>query len=347
MTGAQWPRTEPGGLNRYFAELFSALQARADLAVSACAFGAPPPAGSSWGAGHGSTRARVRASRRTVPAGIAVLDRHFALFGPAPRSASLVTHFHGPWAGESAAAGESRMSVIVKALVERARYRGSDRFVTLSHAFAGLLTERYGADRTTISVIPPGVDLHRLSPSPLGDGPPTVLCVRRLERRMGIDVLLDAWPAVLARHRDARLQIVGDGSQARDLAERAAGLGISESVSLLGVVDDAELAQRYAAATVTVVPSRAWEGFGLVALESLAAGRAPVVTDCGGLPETVRGLTSDLIVPAGDAQALAHRLGTALDGDRPSVRACRAHAETFSWNVAAARHAHLYRELAR
>lgn len=346
LTGTTWPGTAAGGLPRYFADLFAALQRRTDLVATAAAFGDPDPGGASWGPDSGPTRARVRASRAPVPAGTEVLDRHFALFGPAPRRAALVTHFHGPWAQESAAAGEGRARVALKSLIERARYRGSDRFVVLSQAFADVLVERYGADRGAVAVIAPGVDLERFAPAPSPDGPPRVLCVRRLERRMGIDVLLDAWPDVLARHPDARLDIVGDGTARADLQHRTAALNITDTVSFVGTIDDAALADRYAAATVTVVPSRAWEGFGLVALESLASGRAPVVTDVGGLPEAVRGLAADLVVPAGDPEALGHRLAAALEGDRPSADACRAHAGGFSWDVAAARHAALYRAVA-
>ncbi|NKY18769.1 glycosyltransferase family 4 protein [Tsukamurella spumae] len=346
LTGTQWPSVAPGGLPRYFAGLFGALRRRADLEVSAAAFGAPEAGGTSWGPDAGSTLTRVRASRRPAPSGTRVLDRHFALFGPAPHDARLVTHFHGPWALESAAAGEGRVAVALKALIERARYRGSDRFVVLSQAFADVLVERYGADRGLVAVIPPGVDLERFPAAAVPDGPPRVLCVRRLERRMGIDVLLDAWRGVRARHPLARLDVVGDGPLGRELTERTAELGIADTVTLVGPIDDAELARRYAAATVTVVPSRSWEGFGLVALESLAAGRAPVVTDIGGLPDAVRGLEPDLVVPATDAEALAHRLVAALDGDRPGVAACRAYAERFGWATAAERHADLYRAVA-
>lgn len=346
LTGTTWPGTEPGGLPRYFADLFAALRRRTDVAATAAAFGDPESGGATWGPGAGSTAARIRASRAPAPAGTAVLDRHFALFGPPPRGAALVTHFHGPWAQESAAAGEGRAAVAVKALVERARYRGSDRFVVLSQSFADVLVARYGADREAIVVIPPGVDLARFAAAPAPDGPPRVLCVRRLERRMGIDALLRAWPAVLARHPDARLDVVGDGSQRDLLRQRAAELGITDTVTFVGTIDDADLARRYAAATLTAVPSLAWEGFGLVALESLASGRAPVVTDVGGLPDAVRDLAPDLVVPAGDAEALADRLAAGLDGARPSAAACRARAERFTWDAAAARHAALYRAVA-
>jgi glycosyltransferase involved in cell wall biosynthesis len=116
-------------------------------------------------------------------------------------------------------------------------------------------------------------------------------------------------------------------------------------VSFEGHATDERLNELYARAALTVVPSVDLEGFGLIALESLAAGRAPVVTDCGGLPDSVRGLDATLIVPRSDASALANRIVHALDGEVPGPARCRTHAEAFSWDAAAERHAAMYREL--
>lgn len=83
-------------------------------------------------------------------------------------------------------------------------------------------------------------------------------------------------------------------------------------------------------------------------LEALACGTPVIVTDVGGLPEAVAGLDSDLVVPAGNAGALAERLAAAADGSKPlpTARRARAHAERFSWNRAAERHREVYRRAA-
>jgi glycosyltransferase involved in cell wall biosynthesis len=255
----------------------------------------------------------------------------------------LVVHFHGPWAAESRLAGSRGAGV--KYCLERLRYAGADRFVVLSRRFRELLVATYRVPERRVRVIPPGVDLQRFRAAPAPEDSSTVLCVRRLERRMGIDVLLDAWPAVRAAHPGARLVIVGTGSEEAFLRERAARPDIAGSARLIGRVDDDRLGSLYSEAAVTVVPSVALEGFGLIALESLAAGRPAVVTDCGGLPDAVRGLDPSLVVRPGDGAALAARIDRALCGDVPDPRRCRAHAETFSWRAVAEQHAELYREL--
>lgn len=349
MTGSGWFGAAAGGLGRYFTDLWLALRATSGVEVTAAAFGpADAPGGQSWAGDRLPLPARMLTSAdpRQVPDG-AIIDRHFAPYGPIARTPArhpLVTHFHGPWAAESAASGASANSVAVKRIIERLRYRSSDAYVVLSGYFRDVLTADYGVDRSRVHVIPPGVDLDRFTDAPEPEGAPVVLCVRRLERRMGIDVLLDAWPQVRARVPDARLMIVGEGSQSAELARRAADL---PSVELTGRIDDERLRTLYAEATVTVVPTRSLEGFGLIALESLASGRAPVLTDAGGLPESVRGLDESLIVPREDATALGDRLARALIGERPTAAQCRAHAETFTWQACADAHVELYRSLTR
>jgi hypothetical protein len=315
------------------------------------AFGRPEPGGQSWGPADGSTLRRACASLDDGAAlpPTAVIDRHFSLYGR-PRISRLgrrplVVHFHGPWAAESRVAGAGALAAATKYWVERARYSGADRFVVLSRHFAELLCEMYRVPEDRITVIPPGVDLTRFRASGSSPPSPMVLCVRRLERRMGVDVLIQSWRGVATVHPEARLVIVGDGTQASGLREQAARSELGKRIAFAGKVDDRELARLYEQAALTVVPSVALEGFGLIALESLAAGRAPVVTDCGGLPDSVRHLDASLIVPAGDAEALGDRIIRALDGDVPASHRCRAHAESFTWDVAAQRHVAMYEEL--
>jgi glycosyltransferase involved in cell wall biosynthesis len=352
MTGSAWFATTPGGLNRYFTDLFNALRTRPDAEVSAVAFGRPEAGGQTWGPAAGSTlrRACVSLSDDAALPSAAVIDRHFSLYGRARTSRRgrhpLVVHFHGPWADESRMAGASEGAARVKYLLERLRYAGADRFVVLSRHFHDVLVDQYHVPQERVRVIPPGVHLSRFGFSDsAARSPQMVLCVRRLERRMGIDVLLRSWQAVVAERPEAHLVVVGTGSQSRALQAQAADSGLGGAVTFTGRTDDRELATLYQRCAFTVVPTVALEGFGLIALESMAAGRAPVVTDCGGLPDSVRELDASLIVPSGDAEALADRILRALDGEVPAPQRCRAHAESFTWDVAAQRHVAMYQEL--
>lgn len=336
MTGSEWFAAAPGGLNRYFTDLFDALTRQPNVEVSAAAFGAVStdsapglPGARSWGPLGGSTlhRARTAFLDRTELRRATVLDRHFCLYGPVAIDrrgrVPLVVHFHGPWAAESRLTGQSELGAKAKYLVERLRYAGADRFVVLSNYFRDVLANDYRVPAERIEVIAPGVDLSRFRATPIpatASAGRTVLCVRRLERRMGIANLLRCWPGVLDQHPDARLVLVGTGTAEQELRAQAAAMDskAAESIVFAGHIDDTRLTELYEQAELTVVPTIALEGFGLIALESLAAGRAPIVTDCGGLPDSVRGLDPSLIVRAGDTDALGDRISAALRGSIPS-----------------------------
>lgn len=161
-------------------------------------------------------------------------------------------------------------------------------------------------------VIPNGVDTLRFFPegdrAGCGTGP-LVVCVGRLCRQKGQDVLLDAWPEVVRRLPGARLMLVGDGPDADRLRAMAPG-----SVTFAGTAADA--APWYRAADVVVLPSR-WEGMALAPLEAMACARPVVVTDVDGARESLPPeLVPHCLVPPEDPGALA-RATTALLRDEP------------------------------
>jgi glycosyltransferase involved in cell wall biosynthesis len=352
LLGLGWDRS--GGLNRYLQGLQRALE-EDGTPTRTLVFGPAgrPPAQVHVVAGEDDALPvrlwrYARAARSEARQGT-VVDVHFALFAWWPvrwgslRSTPLVVHFHGPWAQESVASGQfTALTVRVKLAVERSVYRRAHAVVVLSEAFKRLLVQDYGVAPWRVHVIAPGVDLEQFSPDRAGararlGGPPgrVVFTARRLVPRMGLMLLLEAWAALRADGVEATLLVAGDGPQRGELEDRLAALGLSDSVRLLGEIDEDELVDRYRSADLCVLPSLSLEGFGLAAVEALACGTPVVVTDVGGLPEVVRDLDRRLVVPAADPAGLAARLAEALVGDVPDEKQCRAHAETFSWPRAA------------
>ncbi|MYT73049.1 MULTISPECIES: glycosyltransferase [unclassified Streptomyces] len=167
-------------------------------------------------------------------------------------------------------------------------------------------------------LVPNGVDLERFRPegpaADTGDGEgPLVVCVGRLCRQKGQDVLVEAWPDVLARVPGARLVLVGDGPDLDRL--RAAA---PPSVRFAGSVDDA--APWYRAADLVVLPSR-WEGIALAPLEAMACGRPVLVTDVDGARESLPPpLAERCLAPPDDPAALARALSGLLS-DADALRA--------------------------
>jgi glycosyltransferase involved in cell wall biosynthesis len=129
------------------------------------------------------------------------------------------------------------------------------------------------------------------------------LVVSRLSPEKGVDVAVDA-----CRMAGIPLMVAGDGPEVAALRERAGGA----AVRFVGRVDDTELAELRAGASIALVPSRSAETFGMAAAEAMAAGLPVVASRVGALPELVE---QDALVPPGDAGALARAIGR-LAGDR-------------------------------
>lgn len=139
------------------------------------------------------------------------------------------------------------------------------------------------------------------APSPAPAAGP-VLAVGRLVPEKGFDVLVRATATT-----GIPLVLVGDGVESSRLRGLAAATGAP--VAFLGPLPPEELAGQYRTARAVAVPSRR-EGFGLVAAEAAAAGRAVVASAVGGLPDIVADGVNGVLVPPGDPEALAAALRT-------------------------------------
>jgi glycosyltransferase involved in cell wall biosynthesis len=149
---------------------------------------------------------------------------------------------------------------------------------------------------------------------------PLAGAVGRLSPMKGLEHLVDAWPAVREAVPDARLVLVGEGELADELHARAAERGVADDVHLAGFRADAPAV--IAALDVLAMPSVRDEGASNTLLEAMARGRAAVVSDVGGLPETVG--EAGVVVPSGDVPALAEAVAGLL-GD-PERREALGHA---------------------
>ncbi|MDQ6945561.1 MAG: glycosyltransferase family 4 protein [Actinomycetota bacterium] len=348
------------------ADLFSALVA-AGGEPSALVLGpatSAPPGVHACSGPHRPLPGRLwtyaRRANQLASSDIQVLDAHFALYAFLPvvlgplRRWPLVVHFQGPWADESMSAGDaSRIRRAIKRFIEIAVYRRASKIIVLSGAFKRMLVEGYGIPPWTIEVIPPGIDLSRFVPGnkqaarlklDLPADRRVVVTVRRLVPRMGLDVLIQAWALARPYVNDATLLIVGDGPERLPLRLLVDELDGGESIRFLGRVDDETLQRSYHAADLSVIPSLDLEGFGLVALESLASGTPVLATDSGGLPEALSALDPTLIVPAGDAAALSSKLCQVLTDRQvlPTASRCRSHAASYSWDSVAKRNQAAY-----
>jgi glycogen synthase len=292
-------------------------------------------------------KTRLTAGRRTVLQLIAsekadILASHFALYA-APlldrlhrrSNFAFVNHFHGPWAAESVQEGANATAAFAKKSLERLVYRRADRTIVLSRAFARIAVEYYRIPEDSIRVVPGSVDTSRFNTDltrqqarkslglPLDR--PLLVTVRRLVNRMGLHPLLEAMRDVCRVVPDVLLLIAGSGPLQEGLNQAIAEFELQKNIRLLGFVSDEQLPLLYRAADLNVVPSQALEGFGLVAVEALAAGTPSMVTPVGGLPEIVSDLSPSLVFSSTASSAIAHQLVEVLrDGQKlPTEIQCR------------------------
>ena len=170
---------------------------------------------------------------------------------------------------------------------------------------------------------------------------PTLICAASLgDPRKGGELLLDAFNLARERIPAARLLLAGG----RDPFLSRITLELSgEGVEVIDGDDTAELAAAYARSWASVLPAIG-EAFGLVLLESMAAGTPPIALRAGASPELVGDGVGALVEP-GDPEALAGAIVAALAGPPgDEVRdACRSRARAFDWERVADRYEDFHR----
>ena len=209
---------------------------------------------------------------------------------------------------------------------------------------------RLGAAPDSVHVLPMGADVDAVRAAGVGVErvPGRIVVVGRLVEKKGVGVLLDA----LRRLEPSgwSLEVVGDGPLRAELESAAAGL----PVTFLGALPRRDVALAFARAEVVVVPSVPaasgdQDGLPVTLLEGMAAGCAVVGSRIAGIESAIVEGDSGLLVPPGDAGALAAALADLLaDADRRAKlgAAARARAEDFSVAAAGHRYRALLREVA-
>ena len=159
----------------------------------------------------------------------------------------------------------------------------------------------------------------------------------RDEPRKGLDLLLEAWPAVRGAHPQAELVVMG--------AERPSG---PTGVRYLGRVGGEEKRRMLASSAIYVAPNTGGESFGLVVAEGMAAGCAVVASDLDAFVAVLG--DAGILVPVGDATYL-QRVVIDLLADPERARrlgaSARARAGKFDWGDVVARYRRLYEEALR
>jgi glycosyltransferase involved in cell wall biosynthesis len=135
-----------------------------------------------------------------------------------------------------------------------------------------------------------------------------VIQVSSLIPEKGVSDLLQAARLVLAQHPNTHFALVGDGAGEEDFRRQARELGIAESVTFTGLVEDPLKEGVYAASDIFCLASRWQEAFGLVLGEAMICARPVVATRVGGIPELVEDGRTGLLAATGNPPDLAAKL---------------------------------------
>jgi glycogen(starch) synthase len=154
-------------------------------------------------------------------------------------------------------------------------------------------------------------------------GGPILLFFGRLEWEKGIHDLIGALPHIRRSHPGTRLVVAGKGGHEPKLVEHARKMRVRRSVDFVGHLSDRQLAAALAATDVVVLPSR-YEPFGIVALETAAAGAPLVASTAGGLGEVVLHEQTGLSFAPGDVDGLTSAVREVLDDPAAAQRRAKA-----------------------
>lgn len=200
-------------------------------------------------------------------------------------------------------------------------YRGSRRLIVVSE---GMLQPLHGlSGKLSPLVVYNGIDLARFTLAQKRNQPQRLLFIGNLIPAKGVHRLIQALALLRDQGRDFSLDIVGAGSQKRELEAQVKALRLSGSVSFLGVIDSARIPRLLNDYDALVLPTLA-ESFGIVLIEAMAAG-LPVISTCCGGPQHIVSPEVGILVQPDSAEALAE--GIALlernwaDYDPQTIRA--------------------------
>jgi len=220
-------------------------------------------------------------------------------------------------------------------IVERYMLRNSTMIRSISESVTATMEKRYNVNlrdgRTVLAYLGLADRCPATAATDAKRRSVNVLFVGRLEKRKGIQALLEAAPRVLASHPEVTITIAGDdtlpaegGGTYRQRFEQAhVALVESKRIRFVGRVDDTALYELYAACDVFVAPSR-YESFGLTLIEAMMFGKPVIACSTGGALETVVEGGTGLLVAPDDDRALSTAIVSLVENELLRERLGRA-----------------------
>ena len=212
--------------------------------------------------------------------------------------------------------------------VERMAFRGADAFTSCSRFLADEVRTKMGV-RRPIDVVANGIDLGLFDAEQQIDarakfglprGKPVIFFAGRMEKRKGIHLCPEICEAILKKH-DVAFAFAGSdlfGFMEKELLPRLKGQSLKGTVHYLGKLTLPEVGSCLRQSDLYFIPSL-WENCPYSCLEAMAAGRAIVSSDAGGMPELIEDGVNGLLAKSGDPAAFARQIERLIED--PGLRA--------------------------
>jgi glycosyltransferase involved in cell wall biosynthesis len=188
----------------------------------------------------------------------------------------------------------------IKQKVERARFIRCISYFCRSQ----VLVFAPDADLTLLKIVHCGLDLARYQFRPPRETVTGIFCAARLAPEKGLEFLIQALALLVAKNYDLQLRIAGDGPSRDYLKDVAKKLGVANRVSLVGNLNEQEVAHELSAADLFILPSLA-EGLPVSAMEAMAVGVPVIATNIAGTGELIDNGKSGLLLPPTSPEAIA------------------------------------------
>jgi L-malate glycosyltransferase len=228
-------------------------------------------------------------------------------------------------------------------------YRGGDAAVFFTRQFAwvkptlarasavivpsGFLQGIFAKHGVATTIVPNIVNLEAFHPGGSRPAVPHLIVTRNLEPIYDVGTAVHAFAILLRSHPHARLTIAGSGPELEALNSLVRDLGIADNVGFSGRLDNAQLPRLCRSASVLLNPARV-DNMPISLLEAMASGTPIVSTNVGGIPHLVEHETTALLVPPGDAEAMARAALRVIDDPALAERLASAgiaSASRYSW----------------
>lgn len=224
--------------------------------------------------------------------------------------------------------------------VERFMYSRYDRIISISQQTQDALTSWLGQQDERFVVVNNGVDTKKFSSVEVPVSAKSLIMVSRFASSKDQETVIRAMEHI---DKDAVIRFVGDGENRRHCEELAQELGVSDRVQFLG--SRSEVPELVASSYIGIQSSN-WEGFGLTAVELMAAGKPVIATNVDGLKQVVEGAGETFNV--GDATELAEKVNNLLSDNQYYnlvIDKCRQRSKMYDISVMLENYLKLYKSI--